>query len=51
MIFRMPVVWRDSIPPHEVITYIEPLPNHAGQTFKRAEKVRKKQGRQDELGI
>ncbi len=26
MAFRIPVIWRDSIPPHETITYTEPLP-------------------------
>jgi len=27
MAFRIPVIWRDSIPPHETITYTEPLPS------------------------
>jgi hypothetical protein len=28
MAFRIPVIWRDSIPPHEFITYIDPLPKN-----------------------
>jgi hypothetical protein len=26
MAFRILVIWRDSIPPHEFISYVDPLP-------------------------